>query len=252
MTFKSIKIKKLSSQIAEQIRSAILAGEYTPGDKLPSERDLAEMFCVSRPSVREALNMLASAGLIASHQGGGTVVLSLLESADGNPFSELIRIEKERALDVIEVRKGIESWTAYYAAQRALPEDIRRMEDIITAMQHKLKGFVSSEDLDAEFHLSVARATHNFVWLHLMQTIYDGMKSFQHMVWRSVNLTGDDHSLLFKHHLGIIEAIKARDPDAARAAMLDHLSFAAQRSSAYVGRIGIDHLQNHRISNNVP
>jgi GntR family transcriptional repressor for pyruvate dehydrogenase complex len=119
-------------------------------------------------------------------------------------------------------------------------------------MQHKLKGFVSSEDLDAEFHLSVARATHNFVWLHLMQTIYDGMKSFQHMVWRSVNLTGDDHSLLFKHHLGIIEAIKARDPNAARVAMLDHLSFAEQRSSAYVGSSAIDHLQNHGINSNLP
>jgi len=69
MTFKSIKIKKISTQIAEQIRSAILAGEYIPGDKLPSERELADIFGVSRPSVREALNMLASAGLIASYQG---------------------------------------------------------------------------------------------------------------------------------------------------------------------------------------
>jgi GntR family transcriptional repressor for pyruvate dehydrogenase complex len=243
MTFQSIKINKLSTQIAEQIRSAILAGEYAPGDKLPSERDLAEMFCVSRPSVREALNMLSSAGLIASHQGGGTVVLSLLDTAEVNPFSELIRVEKERALDVIEVRKGIESWTAYYAAQRALPEDIRKMADIISAMHQKLGGLAPSEDLDAEFHLCVSRATHNFVWLHLMQTIYDGMKNFQHLVWRSVNLTGEDHSLLYKHHLEIFEAIKSGNPDAARAAMMEHLSFAELRSSAYVGRGAIDHLR---------
>ncbi len=244
MTFHSIKIKKLSAQIAEQIRSAILAGEYTPGDKLPSERELAEMFDVSRPSVREALNMLATAGLIASHQGGGTVVLSLMDKADVNPFSELIRAEMERALDVIEVRKGIESWTAYYAVERSLPEDIRRMEDIISSMQHRLNDPVSSEDLDTEFHISVARATHNFAWLHLMQTIYDGMKNFQHLVWRSVNLTGDDHSLLYTHHLGIFEAIKSKDPEAARTAMLDHLSFAEQRSSAYVGQDRINHLLN--------
>lgn len=92
MTFNTIKIKKISTQIAEQIRSAILAGDYTPGDKLPSERELAEIFGVSRPSVRESLNILASAGLIASHQGGGTVVLSLMESAEISAFSELIRI----------------------------------------------------------------------------------------------------------------------------------------------------------------
>jgi GntR family transcriptional repressor for pyruvate dehydrogenase complex len=236
MTFKSIKIKRLTSQIAEQIRSAILAGEFAPGDKLPSERDLAEMFGVSRPSVREALTMLASSGLVSSHQGGGTVVLSLLDSSDINPFSELIRIEKERALDVIEVRKGIEAWTAYFAAQRALPEDLERMEEIISDMRHAMKGHASSEELDAVFHLSVARATHNFVWIHLMQSIYDGMKDFQHMVWRSINLTGDDHAVLFTHHLEIVEAIRAGKPDAAREAMLDHLSFAEERSNACVGR----------------
>ena len=236
MHFQSIKIKKVSALIAEQIRSAILAGEYSPGGRLPSERELAEIFSVSRPSVREALNMLASAGLIASHHGDGTVVLSLLERSETNPFSELIRIEKERALDVVEVRKGMESWTAYFAAQRALPEDIRRLDEIITAMRQKLERLDSSEDLDAEFHLCVARATHNFVWLHLMQTIYDGMKSFQHMVWRSVNLTGDDQSLLFDHHLEILKAIKSGEPENARAAMLNHLTFAEQRSSAYVGR----------------
>src|SRR6185369_8274126 len=243
-TFRSITIERISSQLAGQIRSAIVAGEYTPGDKLPSERELAELFEVSRPSVREALNILASAGLIASHQGGGTIVLSLIENKEVNPFSELIRVEKERALDVIEVRKGIESWTAYFAAQRALPEDIRKIGEIVLAMQHKLKALASSEDLDAEFHLSVARATHNFVWLHLMQTIYDGMKNFQHLVWRSVNLTGNDHSLLYTHHLKIFEAIKSREPDMARAAMLDHLSFAEQRSS--------DYIQQHNVTVSVP
>src|SRR5512133_1220350 len=128
MRFKPIKPKKVSSQIADQIRESILAGDFTPGDKLPPERELAEMFGVSRPSVREALNILSSAGFVESYQGGGTVVKSLVETTTGNLLTELIKVERERALDVIEVRKGLESWTAYYAAKRALPEDIRRME----------------------------------------------------------------------------------------------------------------------------
>ncbi|MDA8414531.1 MAG: GntR family transcriptional regulator, partial [Desulfobacteraceae bacterium] len=89
MKFQPIKPKKVSSQIADQIRSSILSGEFAPGDKLPPERELAEMFSVSRPSVREALNMLASAGLVMSYQGGGTVVMSLVETATGNPLTEL-------------------------------------------------------------------------------------------------------------------------------------------------------------------
>lgn len=236
MKFQPIKPKKVSSQIADQIRSSILGGEFTPGDKLPPERELAEMFGVSRPSVREALNMLAASGLVMSYQGGGTVVMSLVETVAGNPLMELIRFKQERALDVIEVRKGMESWTAYYAAERALPEDLRRLEDIIDGMKRNLDGLKPSEDLDANFHIIIARATHNIVWLHLMQSLFDAMKEFQQSVWRAVYITQDDHHLLYKHHLNIFEAIKAKDASGARDAMIEHLTFAEKRSTAYVAR----------------
>lgn len=236
MNFKPIKPKKISAQIAEQIRSSILAGEFKPGDKLPPERELAEMFGVSRPSVREALNILAAAGMVESYQGGGTLVKSLVETVAGNPLSELIRVEQERALDVIEVRKGMEAWTAYYAAQRALPEDLRKLEDIVTSMERNLHGLTPSEDLDANFHTLIARATHNVVWLHLMQSIFDAMKEFQRGVWRAVYLTEEDHRTLFQHHQSIFEAIRRRDPEGARDIMLAHLTFAEQRSSVYVSQ----------------
>jgi len=236
MVFKPISPKKISSQIAEQIRSSILAGEFAPGEKLPPERELAEMFGVSRPSVREALNLLAASGLVMSYQGGGTVVMSLMETTAGNPMTELIRSQQERALDVIEVRKAIEASTAFYAAQRALPEDIRTMERIVDGLRENLEELKPSENLDANFHLAIAKATHNIVWLHLMQNIFDAMKEFQQSVWRAVYLTGEDHHLLYQHHRRIFEAIRNRDPEAARAAMADHLNFAEQRSSAYVAQ----------------
>jgi len=236
MPFKPIKPKKVSNQIAEQIRASILAGEFAPGDRLPPERELAEMFGVSRPSVREALNLLASTGLVMSYQGGGTLVMSLVETTAGNPLSELIRSQQERALDVIEVRKGMESWTAYYAAQRALPDDLRRLEEIVSGMERNLVTMMPSEDLDANFHIIIARATHNIVWLHLMQNIFDAMKEFQQSVWRAVYLTSEDHQLLYRHHRNIFEAIRQRDPEAARNAMAEHLNFAEQRSSVYVAQ----------------
>jgi len=236
MVFKPISPKKISSQIAEQIRSSILAGEFAPGEKLPPERELAEMFGVSRPSVRDALTLLAASGLVMSYQGGGTVVMSLMETTAGNPMTELIRSQQERALDVIEVRKAIEASTAFYAAQRALPEDIRTMERIVDGLRENLEELKPSENLDANFHLAIAKATHNIVWLHLMQNIFDAMKEFQQSVWRAVYLTGEDHHLLYQHHRRIFEAIRNRDPEAARAAMADHLNFAEQRSSAYVAQ----------------
>jgi GntR family transcriptional repressor for pyruvate dehydrogenase complex len=234
MKFQPIKPKKVSSQIAEQIRASILAGEFAPGEKLPPERELAEMFGVSRPSVREALNMLAASGLVMSYQGGGTVVISLVEAMAGNPLTELIRVQQERALDVIEVRKGMESWTADYAAQRAQPEDLRRLEEIVDGMRRNLDGLKQSEDLDANFHIVIARSTHNIVWLHMMQSLFDAMKEFQQSVWRAVYLTSEDHHLLYEHHRAIFERIKARDPEGARDAMGIHLTFAEQRSTAFV------------------
>ncbi len=236
MRFKPIKPKKVSSQIADQIRESILAGDFSPGDKLPPERELAEMFGVSRPSVREALNILASAGLVMSYQGGGTVVLSLVDSGQGNALSELIRTQQDRALEVIEVRKCMESWTAYYAAQRALPEDLRRLDEILLGMEKNLAGQLPSEDLDANLHIIIARATHNIVWLHLMQSLFDAMKEFQRGVWRAVYLTLEDHNLLFQHHSAIVEAIRTRNAEGAREAMTHHLTFAEQRSIAYVAR----------------
>jgi len=234
MVFKPISPKKISSQIAEQIRSSILAGEFSPGDKLPPERELAEMFGVSRPSVREALNILTASGLVMSYQGGGTVVKSLVEISAGNPLSDLIKGEQERALDVIEVRKCMEAWTSYYAAQRALPEDLRKLEMLVGEMERNLDGMKPSQDIDANFHIVIAQATHNVVWLHLMQSIFDAMKEFQRGVWRVVYLTAEDHLQLFQHHRAVYEAIRDRDPERARDAMLAHLTFAEQRSSAYV------------------
>ena len=237
MTFTPIRPKKISAQIAEQIRSSIMAGEFTPGSKLPPERELAEMFGVSRPSVREALNMLAASGLVEAYQGGGTVVKSLVETSGGHPLSELIKVQQERALDVIEVRKCMEAWTSYYAAQRALPEDIRKLQQVIDGMERNLEGSkTSSEDLDANFHTLIAKATHNIVWLHLTQSIFDAMKEFQQSVWRAVYLTCDDHRTLFAHHKAVFEAIRDRDPERAREAMLAHLTFAEKRSSAFLSQ----------------
>ena len=185
------------------------------------------MFGVSRPSVREALNILGASGLVEALQGGGTTVKSLMEQGSGNSLSDMIRVEQERALDVIEVRKCMESWTAYFAAKRALPEDLRQ----------NLETLQPSEDLDANFHVVVARATHNVVWLHLMQNIFDAMKEFQRGVWRAVYLTEEDQKELFSHHQGVYQAIKNRDAEQARILMLEHLGFAEERSNLYLKKI---------------
>lgn len=236
MIFKPIKPQKMSAQIAEQIRSSILTAAFSSGEKLPPERELAELFGVSRPSVREALNILAAAGLVESHQGGGTIVKSLVGVSTGAPLSELMKNERARALDVIEVRKSMEASTAYYAAERSLPEDVRKLEKIVAEMAENIARNNPSIELDAHFHITVAQATHNVVWLHLMQSIFDAMKDFQRGVWRAVYLTEEDHHSLYVQHRAVFEAIRDRQPARARSEMLIHLDFAEQRSSIFVSQ----------------
>ncbi|MBI5484793.1 MAG: FadR family transcriptional regulator [Deltaproteobacteria bacterium] len=236
MIFNTIKPKKISTQIAEQIRSSIMSADFGPGERLPPERELAELFGVSRPSVREALNILAAAGLVESHQGGGTIVKSLVEISAGNPLSDIIKCERERAMDVIEVRKCMEASTAYYAALRALPEDMRKLETIVAEMGENLESGKPSLELDAHFHIVVAQATHNVVWLHLMQSIFDAMKQFQMSVWRAVYITADDHRTLYLQHRSVLEAIREKQPERARDEMMAHLGFAERRSSVYVSQ----------------
>lgn len=237
MPFTPVRPKKISSQIADQIRESILAGEYAPGEKLPPERELISAFGVSRPSVREALNVLAAMGLVESSQGGGTVVRSLIDSQQGNALRDLIRATLDRAIEVIEVRKGIESWAAFYAAERAQPQDIHRMKDILSRMEENLVDLQSSEDLDAGLHLCIARATHNVIWLHMIQSLFEAMKEFQGGVWRVVYRTKRDYRLLYKHHAAIVAAIGDRDAGGARQAMLNHLIFAEQRSYEYLANL---------------
>ena len=211
-----------------------MKAHFNPGEKLPPERDLAKLFEVSRPTLREALNILAAAGLLDTHQGGGSTVKSLLEMSSGNPLAELIKNERERAMDVVEVRKSIEAYTAFYAAERSLPEDLRKLEKIVEEMAENITRKEPSLELDALFHITVAETTHNVIWLHLMQSIFDAMKEFQRGVWRAVYLTEDDHRTLYCHHRAVFDAINSRQPDQARDAMLVHLTFAEQRSSTYI------------------
>ena len=234
MGFTPIKPKNLSTQIADQIRSSIIGGELQPGEKLPSENRLAEMFGVSRPSVREALHILATAGFVESYQGGGCMVKSLVETTAGASLFAVPAAEQKRALDVIEVRKCMGGCTAYLAAQRALPDELRSLEAIVMEMEENLGGLKSSRDLNVEFHTAIARATHNIVWSHLVQSMFVAMDEFLKRVWHAVYLTDEDQKTLFAHHREVFEAIRDKDPDRAREMMLRHLTFVERKSSIYL------------------
>ncbi len=242
LKFKPIKQKKLSEEISDQIKELILKGEFKPGDKLPPERNLAGIFSVSRPPVREAINALTAMGFLEKHHGEGTIVKSIVSTKMGDPFSDLILHSKEKVTELIEVRKGIESWTSYYAALRRTEEEVVQFDEIIKSMEDSFEAGKTSEEEDSRLHITIARATHNVIWLHMMHTIFDVMQEFLNLIWQKVYPDTEDRAILLKQHRGIVDAIKNSNSQDAYERMLEHLSFAEQKTLAFLSRNSVHDL----------
>src|SRR6056297_1982532 len=127
IVFEPIRPKKISEEIVEQIKALISRGELKPGDRVPSERELAALLGVSRPSVREAIMVLEAMGLVESRQGGGTFVRSLTQATLADPLSSMVEKNPRMLHHLAEVRMGLETWSAYLAAQRASDEEIAEL-----------------------------------------------------------------------------------------------------------------------------
>ncbi len=219
--FNAIKRTKVSEDIVNQIKRLISEGKLKPGDKLPPERELIKQLGVSRPSLREALNALVALGLLEVRQAKRTYVRSVTSKLIEDPIGLLIKADEQKIFDLIDVRKAIETWSAYHAAQKASKEDVEKLETLVKQMQKAFEEGRSWEKEDADFHLAIAQATHNTIQVHIMSGIYDLLK--QSMVKVFVNR--DQVRRLIDHHHQIFLAIKNRSPEKARKKTLDHLNF---------------------------
>lgn len=219
--FNSVKRTKISDEIANQIKRLITEGKLKPGDRLPPERELIKQLGVSRPSLREALNSLVSIGLLEVRQAKRTFVKSVTSKLIEDPLALLIKADEQKVFDLIEVRKAIETWSAYHAAQKALKEDIERLDAIIRDMKKAFEEGRSWEKEDADFHLAIAQATHNTIQVHIMSSIYDLLRQSMAKIF----IDREQVKKLINHHLQIFLAIKNRDPEKARQKTLDHLNY---------------------------
>jgi len=229
--FKPIKQEKLSAKIVNQIKTLIVDGELKPGDPLPPERELMKLLNVSRPSIREALKSLVGMGFLETKQGNRTVVKSLAADRMLGALQNLLQDDINIVFEVIEVRKAIEAWNAFYAAKRATPEDIDRLEESIESMRIKMEsdGLIFEEE-DADFHLAISEATHNNLQTHIMFTIYDILKNSIGKYFGDI-----DHNAVFRQHKNVVNAIKLGDSNLARERILEHLDYVESRLKDMVG-----------------
>jgi GntR family transcriptional regulator, transcriptional repressor for pyruvate dehydrogenase complex len=129
--FKQVKVRHISEEVFEQTKSAILEGKVKPGEKLPTERELMKALGVSRLPIREALKLLSDIGLVETKQGGGSYVRSLLTDRVRDPLNYIMKDNAEKIFELLEVRKEIETGSAYCAAKRATEKEIEALMRII-------------------------------------------------------------------------------------------------------------------------
>jgi GntR family transcriptional repressor for pyruvate dehydrogenase complex len=231
MPFQRIEAEKLSHSVVKQIEQLILRGILRPGERLPSERELSERFGVSRPSLRDAVAELQARGLLATRAGAGIYVADVLGSAFSPALIRLISSHEEAVFDYIAFRRDLESIAAERAATHGSDIDLQVIDAIYQKMEiaHRKRNPADEAELDAEFHLAILEASHNVILLHMMRSIFDLLKQgvfFNRQMMFKSRTTRD---LLLNHHRAINAAIQSRDPDAARAAIVEHLSYVESR-----------------------
>jgi GntR family transcriptional repressor for pyruvate dehydrogenase complex len=227
--FKPIKQIRVSDEIVNQMKNLISEGTLKPGDQLPPERELIKEFGVSRPTLREALKSLAAMGFLEVKQAKRTFIKSMISERMQDPLSLLIKTDTQKIFDLIEVRKAMEAWSAFHAAQRATEEDIKQLESIIKEMKEAFEKGRNWEKEDADFHLAIAQATHNTIQTHIMSTIYDLLKE-------SVARVFTDRAKvrkLLQQHYRIFTAIKNHSAEKARDRTLDHLDYVDSEVKAF-------------------
>ncbi|MDI7261401.1 MAG: FadR/GntR family transcriptional regulator [Thermodesulfobacteriota bacterium] len=230
--YKAVKHTKVSDEIVNQIKRLISDGKLKPGDRLPPERELIKQLGVSRPSLREALNALAAMGFLDVKQAKRTFVKSMTSERMNDPLSLLLKSDVQKIFNLIEVRKAIETWGAFHAAQRATEEDIEQLEAIIEQMKGAFEKGRSLEKLDADFHLAIAQATHNTVQIHIMSTIYDYLRESVAKIFTDPKKV----EKLYQQHYQIFSAVKNHSPDKAKERTFEHLNYVESEVKAIMGQ----------------
>lgn len=229
INFKPIKQMKVSTMITEQIKSHILNGTLHPGDALPSERELMSIFNVSRTSLREALKILDVQGYVTIQQRKRTRIKSLFPEKISTPIRILLKNDMKTVMEVMEVRKYMESWNAYYAALRATETEIRDLGKNLAGMVSKIKNRESHIQEDTLFHRAISMMTHNRIQNQLICSIDE-------IIQECIGVLGyerQETTRIIREHDTIYQAIRKRDAELARQMMDKHL----HRVQSKIGRI---------------
>ena len=218
---------RLPTRVAANISKEIISGRLKPGDRLPTEPELAELFGVSRTVVREAIARLRSEGIVRSKQGAGVFVVDFSQPPT-------LRIDQESLADkalfknLFELRAMLEINTAGMAAERRDEKALKALDAALLHLRQVPGSTAESVDADLDFHLAIAQATGNtFIAAFIRFISFQIRESI--IVTRSKRDPDRSATVTYQEHAAIIEAIRKGSATAARKAMSKHIANAAKR-----------------------
>jgi len=234
--YQPIEKQKTYELVAKELLTRIGEQQLLPGDGIPSERELGASYRVSRSSVREALRLLESMGMIEQRTNGSFVVSAYTRPLN-NSFALLLTLDRANVTEVFEMRRILECEAAALAAERWSERDVQAMDDALRMAIQALETN-SAElfvDADLRFHLAVAHASGNRVIFHTMSATRDLLRQ----VFTAMFTVSGPPDQSIQKHRAIRDAIRSSDPDAARNAMQDHLRTVEQPGEAHRVRVGL-------------
>lgn len=225
--------------VLDQIRRSMDLGQFRPGDRLPAERELAEMLDVSRTTVRAAVSVLEREGRIAVRRGRGGGFLVLEPTYDAAEAKRKLKRNKVAVRDAFDYRLIVETGAARLAAERRRAADVPRLKDLVRRMSETIDAareapstaqITEFQLLDSAFHLGIARATGN-------EQLVRSVELARSTMWLPVGaIFGRIEDNANDHHAEILEAIRAKDPDAAAAAMTAHIDETRRTIESWLKR----------------
>ena len=218
--FSTIQQETPSDKIIKQIRSLIISGQLNPGDRLPSERKLAEKLGVGRAHVRDAIRKLEFYGILKTLPQSGTVVAGIGLTALVGLISDVLRLEKSDFTSLVETRVILEINATKLAAKRRTADDIAEIEKAMKAYEEKIKNKENAVEEDLNFHLKIAESSKNAVLKSLMLIITPDI------IHNYLKYKVCDEKTEFKahqEHQKILKCIIKKDSEAASKMMQEHL-----------------------------
>lgn len=215
----------VKDQALEQLKSYIMSGTLLPGQRLPSERDLAEQLGVGRNSVREALKVLEAVGLVESRIGEGTFLTTNMGTSIGRTIGFSLAVWGGAIVEIHDARLMIEVGAAYAAAERAEQPDLEALAAELQRMENSVERSPEYLEADLNFHRLVGQATHNEIVSRIITDLIDLLEEMLSQVDTTQLMTTAEGT---STHRTLFEAIAQHNPTLAAENMRNHLQFATE------------------------